>query len=66
MDECFSFNLSVAKPTTKISLISEQRLTIFDFRSFKQIANRYSLILVRKSCPKKQEFNRGYYAAIAR
>jgi len=33
MDECFSFNLSAAQPATNFFLISEQGLTIFDFRS---------------------------------
>ena len=32
-NECFPFNLSAAWPTTKDFLISEQGLTIFDFRS---------------------------------
>jgi len=32
-NECFPFNLSAAWPTTKDFLISEQGLTIYDFRS---------------------------------
>jgi len=29
-----------------------------------KIINRYSLILVRKSCPNQQEFDRGYYSNV--
>jgi len=47
MDGCFSFNHGAAKPSTNTFLISEQGLTIFDFR---RQTNKKSLFVNPRLC----------------